>query len=318
MAKIFYWMTEVDSPAGGEKHHYEHVDLLNAAGFEAYAVHLTRDRSTWFENTTAIVRGADFWEMFDPRRDFMVVPEVMGHLITAFPGRKVVFNKNLYQGFRRPGDIDKPRPAYQDPRVVAIFSVSEHNCQHLKFAYPKAPVMRMYAALDPELHTYRPLDQKKPRIAVVWKTLEPLGILMEMLQARAEAGANNLNDFEITFLRGLPLREAARVVGESVLLVSLSTYEGLPRTILEGMAAGCVVGAYGTGPLKEILPREYAIEPDDLIGMARHVEAVAAAFPRDMTRWSSVLEHARHTAAAFTRERQRDVLVDAWTRILAA
>jgi glycosyltransferase involved in cell wall biosynthesis len=317
MPRIFYWMTDTPAISGGEKHSYEHVDLLNAAGFEAYALHLAGERYRWFDNQTAVIHGPGFWEMFDARRDYLVLPENLGRLIGGLPGRKVIFNKNLYQGFRALDAPGAARSPYDDPRVVAIFSVSEHNVRHLRYAFPHADVVRVYAALDSELHYFRSLDQKKRQIAVVCKSPEPLSVLMQTLNARASAGLNNLRDYDIRWIRDLSFRDAAQVIGESLLLVSLSTHEGLPRTVLEGMACGCIVAAYGTGPLHEILPREYAFEPDDLIGMARHIEAVAAAFPDRMDVWAPTIERARVTAAAFTRERQRDVLLAAWRRIIA-
>jgi glycosyltransferase involved in cell wall biosynthesis len=319
MAKIFYWMHNSPRPSGGEKHSYEHVDILNAAGFEAYALHLTGERHRWFDNQTRVVSGAAFWDLFDRDRDYLVVPETLGPHLLGFPGRKVIFNKNLHQGFRT-FQSDSPLAhyhAYCDPSVVAILAVSEHNAQHLRFAFPYAIVRRVFAGLDPELYRFRPLREKKKQIVLVDKATEELDILMRMLAARNAAGFNTLHEYEVIVLHNLTAREAARLLSDALLLVSLNTREGLPRTIMEAMASGCLVAAYGTGPLAEILPPPYSFLPDDLVGLARHIEGIMAGFPDRLDAWGETITAARQTAAAFSRERQRTVLLEVWRDILA-
>jgi hypothetical protein len=319
MPKIFYWATGDHVAAGGEKHSYEHVDLLNDMGFEAYALHLRGHRYTWFSNTTRTIEGGEFWNLFEPREDYLVLPETVGEMVSGFPGRKVIFNKNLYHGCTA-FDLGKAPESYPytDPDVAAVFAVSDHNVAHLRFAFPSARVFRMYARIDPSIYRYRPLREKKPRIAVTMKAKEPLAVLFTLLQARRLAGLNDLSRFQVTFLHGLSNADTAAVLSESLMLVSLSTAEGLPRTVLEAMLSGCVVAAYGTGPLKEIVPAEYAFEPDDFVSIAEHIERVTRDFSRDLERWTPSVERARSIAAAFTLERQRKHLADAWNEILAS
>jgi hypothetical protein len=312
-------MHETGKPSGGEKDAYEHVDILNTSGFDAYAVHLVGGPHRWFEHNTRVICGPDFWDLYDRRHDFVIVPETMGGLIGALPGLKVIFNKNLYYGFGAfdPGG-DLAAATYTSPTVVAIFAVSEHNCQHLRFAFPNALVKRVYYAIDPQLYAYRELAEKKKRIVIVDKNRDEMTVLVQMLRARALVGLNRLPDYQITLLQGLSAPEAAEVMREAVLLISLSTHEGLPRVIVEALACGCLVAACDAGPLKEILPRQYGFAPGDLVGVARHIEAILADFPDGLGRWSPVIEAGRRTAAAYTMARSRDVVVEAWREILAA
>jgi glycosyltransferase involved in cell wall biosynthesis len=318
MFKIFYWMHEATRASGGDKHSYEHVDILNAAGFEAYAVHLVGERHRWFDNGTRVIGGAQFWEMFDRQRDYMTVPETLGPFIAALPGRKVIFNKNLYFGFRTfPLQDSIAARIYTGDDVVAILTVSDHNYRHLRFAFPNALVKRVYAGIDPQRYGYRRMDQKKKQVAIVHKNPEEMGVLFQLLRARADAGINRLHDYQVRFLQGLSAADAAGVMQDAPLLVSLSINEGLPRTILEAMACGCIIAACGAGPLKEILPPPYGFEPGDLVGMAAHIESVLADFPDRLDRWAPTIEIGRQTAAAFSPARQRDVVVDVWREILA-
>ncbi len=319
MPKIFYWMTGWHGPSGGEKDSYRHVDALNASGFEAYACHLKGERYAWMGGNTRVLIGTEFWDRFDPREDFLVLPEGFAGWIGGLPGRKVLFNKNIYHGFQAlDRDTPLPRHPYTDPLIVAIFTVSGHNADHLRFAFPGATIKRMYCGIDPEMYRYRPLREKKRQIAIVWKAHEALSVLLQILKARMMAGVSPLRDYTITFLRDLNELDAARVIGESLMLVSVSTHEGLPRTIVEGLSCGCILACYGTGGLKEVLPSPYAFEPDDLVGMARHIESVASAFPDRLDAWQPVVEQGRQIAATFSPARERAAVVDAWREIVDA
>jgi hypothetical protein len=310
-------MHDASEPTGGEKHCYEHVDILNAAGFEAYAIHLLGDPYACFDTQTPVLSSKAFWDLFDRREDFLVVPETLGPRMSVLPGKKVIFNKNLYLGLRAfPPFTSMAYATYTQPDVVAMLTVSDHNDEHLRFAFPGVLVRRVYAGIDPRLYAYRSLPEKTRQIVIVDKG-EEIGILAQILRARIAAGVSSLRDYRLTVLKGFSPAEAAQVIGESVLLVSLSTHEGLPRTILEAMACGTLVAACGVGPLREILPPEYAFEPGDLIGITRHIEAIAAAFPDHLDSWSRVIETGRQTAAAFSVARQRQVVVDVWQEILA-
>jgi glycosyl transferase family 1 len=316
--RIYYWMYS-NRISGGEKHSYEHVDILNDCGFEAYALHLTGKPHTWFNNHTRVFEGLSFWDIYDPKRDYLVLPEPLGASISSLPGKKVVFNKNLYIGFDALGlNQASVRYPYVESEVVAAFAVSNHNYQTLAFTFPKAKLFRMYARINCDMFAYRPLSDKKRRIAVVVKAKEPLSVLYHILNARAQAGLNNLSDYEWTFLRGYTHNQVAKILCESLMLISLSTYEGLPRIILEAMASGCIVISYGTGALKECLMPEYRFEPDDFTAMARRIEEIAKAFPANMESWGPCTVAARKIAEEFTYERQRKHVIEAWERILTS
>ncbi len=314
---IYYFVFDTDRPSGGEKHSYQHVDLLNAAGFNAWALHSTKEgRHTWFSNETRVIDKESFMKQHRPERDFIVVPEVFGSRVLDFPGKKVIFNKNLYLGSMAFGESAPPCYPYVHPDVVAVLAVSEHNYRHLKFAFPQANVFRMYAHIDCDLFSFRPLPLKKKRIACVDKAREPLAVLIHTLLARGKAGLSAFGDYEFTILRGYSEAEVSSILQESLLLISLSTYEGLQRVVLEAMACGCVVAGYGTGPLKGCLPAEYQFEPDDFLPIVRHVESLVNAFPSEIESWIPVTQRARKMAEEFTRERQCRYLVAAWESIL--
>jgi hypothetical protein len=317
--RIFYFAYDGNTPTGGEKHTYQHVDVLNDAGFDAYVLHSHKGvRHTWFENTTKIMDLASCWQVYDREHDYVVVPEMFGVDSLLLPGPHVIFNKNLYHAYGTLGLSRLARYPYTDENVVGIFSVSEHNLQHLRFAFPGAPIFRMYAHIDSDLFAFRPLADKKRRIVCVPKAREELVCLYQTLCARSAAGLNRLADYEWVFLENRSEAETARLMNESLIFVSLGTREGLPRAVLEAMASGCLVVAYGHGPLKECLPAEYAFESGDFIGAVTRIEELMAASPAELDSWSAVTTRARAIAEAYTRARQRQHLVEAWEAILSA
>src|SRR6185369_4415466 len=98
--KIFYHCFDTDARGGGQKHTYQHVDILCAHGFDAYVVHEAPGyRLDWFRNETRVISRQEYEALFDPARDYVVLAETVGSDVTSYPGRKIIFNKNLYYLF---------------------------------------------------------------------------------------------------------------------------------------------------------------------------------------------------------------------------
>jgi len=317
--RIFYFVYDDNRPRGGEKHSYEHVDLLNASGYDAYALH-TREgfRLSWFENETRTIHLEAFWNIYDKDRDYIVLPEPLGALAFAAPGRRVIFNKNLYLGYASLGLFRQARYPFDSKNVVGVLSVSDHNLEHLRLAFPGASLFRMYAFIDCDLFDFRPLAQKRKRIVCTTKAPEDVAVLYHTLFARSAAGLNQIADYEWVFLRSLSEADTARLLRESLMVISLSTHEGLPRVVLEAMASGCLVVGYGTGPLKECLPEEYRFQHDDFMGLVRHIEQITEQFPKGLQHWTHITEQARRVAETYTRARQQEHLIAAWQQICAS
>lgn len=317
-SRIFYLASDSAKPSGGEKDCYQHVDVLNDAGFNAYALHEKPGyRHTWFDNSTPVMTVRELWNTYRMDRDYIVMPEPGGRMISSVPGRKVIFNRNVYHGFAAFGtEVPHPYP-YADPSVVATFGVSDHNCEHLRFAFPGTRVYRMYHHIDVDLFAWRPLDTKRPRIVHVSKAKEEIAVLYHTLMARGAAGLNHLADFDWMPLTGRSERETAALLEDTLLLISLSTHEGLPRTLVEGMSCGCLVMAYGSGSGLEYLPARHQYAQDDFISMVKAIEAIAAAYPVGLGAWRDTALEGRRVAESFTRARQSRTVVNAWTEIFA-
>lgn len=274
---IFYYCYSHDRPTGGQKHTYQHVDILNRNGYKAFAFHTEKGfRLSWFENETKVLDFEGLKEIYDPARDFLVLPEELGSKLLGFPGRKVIFNKCLYHGFQVFGWETPPAYPYQDPKVVAAFAVSEHNREFLQFAYPDLKVLKVDPGVDGNVFSFKPLREKKRMIACVQKAPALLLTLYHALQSRAAAGLNNLKDFEWVFLGERTEQEVAEILRDSLVFVFNSIEEGLGRMPVEAMLSGCLVAGFSSGPMKEYLPPESRFEVGDMTGMAWYVESIAA------------------------------------------
>lgn len=314
--RIFYHCYDHNRPTGGETDTYQHVDILNRNGIEAYAAHgRSGFRLDWFDDDTVVIDDKYFREIFKADRDFIVLPEDLGIKTMEYPGRKVIFNKTLYAGARAVATTLPAYDPYPSPDVVAVFAVSEHNRRSLQFAYPSKPVHLVRYDIRPQIFRYRPLSSKRALIACVPKALAHVTVLYQLLRARAISGPSPLARFDWIFLRGLSEAQVAAVLSDTLIFIFLSVEEGLPRMPLEAIASGCLVTAYATGPLLEHLPHQYGFSHGDLVSIAAHVERIAARYP-NLDELQEVAVDARRISLSFSAGEQNDTFMTVWRTIL--
>ncbi|MFN3326167.1 MAG: hypothetical protein ACK5AZ_21935 [Bryobacteraceae bacterium] len=240
-ARIFYYCYSHSKPTGGQKHTYQHVDILNAAGIEAYAFHEESNfRLKWFENDTRVVDRPTVERLWR-EGDWFVLPEDLGVRALEYPGPRIIFNKGLFNGFYAFGLQTPQRYPYLDEETRGAFVVSEHNGQHLRFAYPDLAIFRVFPSIDPLIFRPRTLKEKKPRIVYLRKSFRSTSVIHHTIVSRAHTNRNNLRNFEWQLLTDLSEREIAAALRDSLLALFFNLEEGLPRFPLEAMACGCLV-----------------------------------------------------------------------------
>jgi hypothetical protein len=315
--RIFYHCYDNDTPSGGQKHMYQHVDVLNRNGIESYVLHGKPNyRLTWFENETPVVDFEGFRRMVDEQRDYVVVSENVGSRIDRLPCRKVVFNKNLFYGYNslRPAAIN----LYDRRDVVAAMAVSDHNLNSLRFAHPQLTIFRVYTDARPERFPYRPIVEKQREIVSIVKpqrSFQTLAIY-HTLESRSRKGLVPGGAAQWTFLANNTEIEVAEILSRSLMLVFLSAEEGLPRLPLEGMLCGCLVAGYAAGPVKELLLPELSCEYADPIGAVQVIERILALHSAGDGLLDELSARGRIVALRFNRERQNNSVCDAWRQIL--
>jgi hypothetical protein len=315
MPRIFYHCYDHNRPTGGQKDTYQHVDVLNRFGLEAYAVHAEPGfRLTWFENTTPVIDANTFRTMHDVDRDYVVLPEDLGEQILSYPGRKIIFNKNVYLGCRalRDGRVDP----YSAADVVGIFAVSEHNARLLRLAYPEKVTSVVHYDIRADRFPRRPLREKAPQIACLPKAPGQISVVYQTLRARAASGHNRLSSFTWVLAENMSEQHFSVLLQESLILVFLSVEEGLPRVPLEAICAGCFVASYRSGPLRECLPADCGVEYGDVQGLIEFIEGIAARFPDGLAEDGVFEARRERVVAAFSAERQAADVALAWEGIL--
>lgn len=311
--RVFYFCYDQDQPTGGQKHTYQHVDILNRSGFDAFVLHRQVNyRLRWFDNDTRVIDFDRFSRVFNEGTDFLVLPEDLGSRIARFPGkRKIVFNKNIYYGDRSEASDDP----YLCAGVIAVFCVSRHNYDVLKFTYPELTIAVVDLNIRPERFTFRPLSEKTPRIACGPKAKQHTRLLKSVLDARA-LRLPGTRSCSWVFAHDLQEAQVSKLLSESLIFVHLCSDEGLGRFPLEAMASGCVVAAYRHGALKEYLPPEYGFEQGDLLGVAKYIEGTLRADPGELAERQCIADRARAVALKYDDARQAASVLQAWDAVL--
>lgn len=291
--RLFFHCYDHQKRLGGQKHVYAQVDALNQAGLVAYVVHAHSSlRLSWFANSTALIGRAEFTQLYDPSVDLLVLPEDLGPKLDAVPGRKVIFNKGIYNGFRalRP-EPWLPSP-YEHPSVVAALAVSEHNAEILRFAYPRLPVYVTSPGIDLTRFVAVALPNKRRQIAWVAKNASSVAAVQQILAARTRQGLNALADFSWVELADLNETELIETLQQSLLCVFLGVEEGFGLLPREATLCGCVTIAFDAGTLAGI-PVGCRRVPGDLLGVAQRIEEVAALYPDRLSAWQAAVDCAR-------------------------
>ncbi|MBI3186127.1 MAG: glycosyltransferase family 4 protein [Myxococcales bacterium] len=320
---VYYFCFDREQPLGGPKQIYRHVELLNASGLRAYVVHRRRRSPLgWFEHEAPMLRFAEFQRRFRPRLDVAVLPEDMvtepfGKRMLDSPGRKVIFNQNVYLGFRAlEHRVPSPYP-YLHPNVAATFAVSEHNARFLRFAYPAARVIRVRNGVDPSRFQFRRMSEKEPWIACASKAHGALFTLYHLLRSRQSRGRGLPDEFRFALVQGFSETQVAELIGRAAILLFLSTEEGFGLLPLEAMLSGCLVAAFAGGPMDEYLPGESRHPQGDLLGVARTIERWARAFSSGQRETlQKMAERGQAVAQRYSPARERQSVIDAWRKVL--
>jgi glycosyltransferase involved in cell wall biosynthesis len=299
---------------------YRHVDILNSSGFDAYIFH-DRDafRLSWFDNDTRVVGPTEFKSLYRHGRDVLVLSEDIGPSLSRFPGPKVILNQNVYYGFQSLGDAPLQHYPYEDAGLLAVITVSEHNRNILRYAFPNTPILRVVYGID--LARYEPVAMldKSPIIATISKvgSTPQLEGLFHIVNARAQQSGNPLKDFEWTFIKEMTDAEVAALLKRAVLFIFLSGIEGFPLMPLEAMAAGCIVATLDVDPLREYVPEGCRFHPNDLVSMARLIESVAASRASGYAEFKELVSQSGAIAHQYDLERERKSVLSVWRELLS-
>jgi hypothetical protein len=323
---IYVLCPDNDSPIGGIKQLYRHVDILNAHGFPAFILHKQEGfRCTWFANETRITYSRD--DRIDSRldvTDFVVVPEVRAHTIPeiARGTKKVIFNQGCYLTFRgysldRSLDKQDLETPYRDEDVMAAFVVSDDSRDYLQHTFADLRTFRLYYWIDQSVFSFVPIKQKKRKIAFVTNKNE--ADIVQVINILKLRGA--IKDYDLVPIARKSQTEVACILRESAIFLSFGRREGFSLPPAEAMACGCIVVGYHGGGGKEYFKQDfsYPIPNGDVITFAKTVEEIVDAHRshpgvfEEMTR-----QAAGYIGRNYSREREETAVVDAWNSLTTA
>lgn len=266
---VFFLTPDYQEPAGGIRVIYRHVDILNECGTPAFVLHQRRGfRARWFENET---RVTDVTNARIRKGDLLVVSELdVDRLGSLPPGtRHVIFNQNSHLTWKRAG-AGTAGHYVPRPDLAAVVTVSEHNRDMLRYAFPGAPIHRVRLGLDAGILHPGSIPSARRIGYMPRRGREDAAQVFEMLRGRGV-----LDGWEIVPLGGLSHRQVADALRTTRIFLAFTTHEGFGLPAAEAMACGnYVIGQHGYGGREFFRPEfSAAIAPGDTFAFAEAVEA---------------------------------------------
>lgn len=320
-AKIFYFCYDHQKPTGGQKQMYRHIDILNRNGYQAYILHTQKGfRLRWFENNTKVIDGEEFTKLYNKRTDYIVLPEDLGIRILAFPGRKIIFNQNIYYGFNSFGFNKINKWPYLDKNVKFVMIVSSHNQRYLQFIFPNVRIRRIYYGVNPKKFIYKSVEQKKKMITILpGKAPLDNNFLYQAISARAQQNYNMLKHYVWKMVGTYTESKMSRIFGQSTIFIFLSLYEGFGMMPLEAMLSGALVVAYKRGAYSEYLnsSNSFLVDASDKLGLVKKVEEIARKFGTESGRkkLAKISQNAYETAKRYSLEREEKSVLKFWDEV---
>lgn len=267
---VIYFVTpDYNTPAGGIRVIYRHVDILNEAGLDAAVLHQREGfRCNWFENSTRVEYVTS--TTLDPR-DLVVVSELdVDRLIGSEPmPRHIVFNQNAFLTWSR--DPDGVSAHYRGcPDLIGILTVSSQNVELLRYAFPGRPIGRIHVSVDPHVFFAGSSGCRPKRITYMPRRGAADAVrVLSMLRTRGL-----LSGWELKALDGLSQNAIAEELRMSRVFLAFTEREGFGLPAAEAMACGnYVIGNHGFGGAEFFRPEfSTAVEVGDALAFAEAVE----------------------------------------------
>lgn len=313
--KIFYLSTIDKIPLGGTKQHYRHVEILNSAGYEAYLLLSEKGlEAKWFEHKVPIIDAQTYSKLFDPGKDFTVLPEIIGRS-SDIPGNKVIFNQNAYYTFKNYSFKIEHSSIYHDPRLRGVMVVSKDNKKYLDYCFPKLKSKIFNITNGVNTQVFKPAEKKK-RIAFFLRKniLEVESVFNMLLQRCAALG------WQFALIQNKTEKEIAEILGETTFYLHFGYPEGCPLTVMEAMASGCYVMGYEGFGGKELYDKRFStsIPNSDVLRFAKAAEkAIKLYYKTPQQILNRGLKARNFIEKNYSLVKEKQTVLDFWQKMLA-
>jgi hypothetical protein len=310
---VYFLAPDYRTPSGGTMSIYRHVDILNAAGMAAYALHWRRGfRYDWFDNDTRVTT-LDAARI--GRQDLVVASELDVDLLSRLPSgvRHVIFNQSGHLTWDR--GLELVNDHYlTNPDLAAVATVSDHSRELVQYAFPHLAVRRIHLSLNRDLF-YPPQAKRQNRIAYMPRPFRGNAeLVLKILTTRGV-----LDGWEIVPLKGLSHGDVAQQLRTTKIFLALSDQEGFGLPAAEAMACGnYVIGHHGYGGREFFDPAfSRPIETADVLAFAKAVEDVLQNDAVDPNWcWTRGQQASAHVLAEYSAERERRDVVELYAELL--
>jgi glycosyltransferase involved in cell wall biosynthesis len=276
---VYYLCPDGNEPSGGIRTIYQHVDVLNSIGIEAFVVHHRRSFvCNWFEHATKVLAAS---EIVLAPTDMLIVPEIYVPYLQEIPTgpRLVVFNQGAYQSFVGRNSASSWQYCLDNRKLEAIIVVSIDNEDYIRYAFPSVRVGRIRNSLDSRV--FYPENVLPDRRIAVMPRRRGAELCSHVLSLLTVRGA--LDGWDVVNIAGLSQTETAEILRSSAIFLSFSEREGFGLPPAEAMACGCyVVGFTGLGGREFFYPGLCTpVEEGNVLALANSAEEAMSNFDRD-------------------------------------
>lgn len=306
--RIVYILEPFEFPSGGVATIYRHVEILNACGFEAFVALPNKPAKDFYGSTAQLLIHGRHINVVPG--DVFVIPEGFPQYVKALMGspvKRLMFCQNQYY---LPFTSD-PRAGISEFGVHGIIASSEAVRSFFRNVYGLQDLPLLPCAVDPAC--FRPAARKVRQIALMPRKLRADASFIEAVFRRRH---RRFADVPWVVIESVNQSEAARVMGESAVFLSLSHKESFGLPPIEAMACGCLVaGFHGDGGREYMTPENgWWCETGDYLAC---VDGLAAAFElfdgggAELDRCRAAMAE---TVAQYSPARLKAALVEFWER----
>jgi len=307
--KIVFFCPPVSVINGGIKHIFRMAEALIEQGRQAVIFEQNGQRPAWFESTAPVVgQGA----INLSENCVFVLPEDQPHILSDFsklPQRKVIYSQNHFYGALGIASAE----SYADYGVTDILCSSRTIYEHCKIRHPQIRAHVIPCSVDRDI--FKPAPVKTDIIAYMpRKRPVEAAYIRDMFKFQHP----RFKEWQWREVANVSESQAAKMLGEARVFLSLSRLEGLGLTPLEAMASGCIVAGF-TG----IGGREYA-SPENGFWAGEDdfpacIDALARAADLSTHEKETVQNHQHNcdkTLASYTPATFRQSIKEAWNSIV--
>jgi len=314
--KIYYVCPDLPAPSGGIKRLYQHVEILNNAGFNSCILHFKKNfKPNWFlSNAPAAYMEEN--PAFSPN-DIFVFPEGLATVMSKFirfPCKKVVIALSHSYIFQNMPLGEN----WNNYGITAVITPSKIIKDLISWSMNIKDVVQIGTTIDSHLFNYVP-EMKTLQVAYIKRKDTSAEIVEKILKSKRIDFKNIL----FNKIENLPINVYAETLKSSEIFISTSPLEGINRSVLEAMACGCIcIGYDGLGSREYIVESGteqnfIVIENMNYIELAKKLEEVIDLISNESCIINKIRKNAISAAGKFTGNSEQESVIKFWKEFIS-